>query len=64
MKYKVNLKDGSSVVVDSMLKATRYFVGYAREMVRDFKTEEELQQFSFVFSSYLLATGKVEIINA
>ena len=64
MKYKVNLKDGSTVVVDSMLKATRYFVGYAREMVKDFNTDEELQQFAYVFSTYLLATGKVEIINA
>ena len=64
MKYKVNLKNGSSVVVDSMLKATRYFVGYAREIAATLKTDEELQQFAYIFSNYLLATGKVEIINA
>ena len=64
MKYKVNLKDGSTVVVNTILEASRYFVGYLRDLASKCKTDEELQQLSCVFGAYLIASGKVEIINA
>lgn len=61
MRFAVDTKTGTKVV-NSMLEAVQHFAGYYLDMAKG-KSDKEQKALSKAFVTYLLASGKIQVIE-